>query len=193
MPMFFESRVASLALLVALASAACAGSTVHPKPPADLSPSSLYPLRPGAAWSYDVDSGDGEPTLAIARVTRSEGGLVEVATGNTAAIGYMLRADGIARVPDHGYLLKAPVALGASWTSAPDTTARVAALAVSITVPAGTFSDCVTVQEDNATSGQHVTTTYCPGVGPAQVVSEMEVRGQPLKVVGKLRGYALQQ
>ncbi|HEX2677271.1 MAG TPA: hypothetical protein VHM19_11540 [Polyangiales bacterium] len=169
--------------------AACAGTQVKKKAPPDLSPLSLYPLHVGAAWSYDVDSGDGDPVLAPTRVTRSENGMVEVSTSAIGVVGYLLRDDGIVRVPGNGYLLKAPITQGATWTSGADTTARVTALHVALHTPAGDLEECVTVQEDNAVNGQHVTTTYCPGVGPAQVVSEMEVRGQHLRVIATLHGY----
>lgn len=159
--------------------------------PADLSPASLYPLRASAAWSYDVDSGDGESVLAVARVTRIEGSAVEVATGDAAPIAYLQRSDGIVRARSGGYLLKAPIAAAASWPSGEGTRAQVTALHVTLATPAGTFTDCVTVQEDNAASGQRIATTYCPGVGPAEVVSEMQVQGRVLRVVGRLRGYSV--
>ncbi len=188
----FENRFALGFVAVAVISSGCAGSTTAAKKPVDLSPASLYPLRPAAAWSYDVDSGDGDSVLAVARVTRSEGDLVEVATGSEGAIGYIVHDDGITRASNGSYLLKAPIAAGASWSSGQDTTAHVLALGVSLITAAGPFSDCVSVQEDNTGTGQRVTTTYCPGVGPAQVVSEMEVRGQQLRVIAKLRGYTLE-
>jgi hypothetical protein len=189
---FEKTRAAVLALGLACAAQACAGVAVHPKAAADLSPASLYPMRASAAWSYDVDSGDGQSVLAIARVTRTEGNLVEVATGDAGAIGYVLRDDGITRAPGAGYLLKAPITLGAAWSSGPETTARVTALGVAVSTPAGNFADCVTVDEDNTGTTQHVTTTYCPGVGPARVISEMEIRGKLLRVDAKLRGYSVE-
>jgi hypothetical protein len=181
-----------LVVIVAIAawSGACAGTTPAPKTAADLSPISLYPLRVGGAWSYDVDSGDGEPVLAVARVTQVVGEVVEVSTGAGSPLGYVLRDESIARVGGEGYLLKQPMVQGASWMSGRDTTAEVVALGLEVKVPAGEFRDCVRVQEQNAGSGQRVTTTYCPGVGPVQVVSEMQVRGQNLRVDAKLRGYA---
>lgn len=184
------ARVTRVVCVALLAAVGCASAPPHPKAPTDLSPMALYPLREGAAWSYDVESGDGQPVLAVARVTRVVGTLVEVSTGASAAIGYELRDDGIARVGGDGYLLKAPIAQAASWASGKDTLARVVAVGVSVSVPAGAFADCVSVQEQNAGTGQQVTTTYCSGVGPVEVVSEMQVRGQNLRVDAKLRGYA---
>lgn len=184
--------LAALLGVVALLLSACAGSSVPKRAPADLSPGSLYPLRAQAAWSYDVDSGDGETVLAVARVTRSEGSLVEVTLGSGAPISYVRDGSGIARAGGKGHLLRAPIAKGATWPSGEGTTAEVKALQVTLTTTAGTFADCVIVQEDNTQSGQRITTTYCPGVGPAEVVSEMQVRGQSLRVVAKLRGYSVE-
>jgi hypothetical protein len=155
----------------------------------DVSVRSLYPLKVGSAWSYDVDSGDGQVLLATSRVTRVQDGVAEVTSGQ-AVLRYVLRADGVERMGQQGYLLKAPLVANASWASGPDTTAVIQALHQALVTAAGAFEECVVVQESNASSGQRVTTTYCPGVGPARVVSEMEVRGHGLRVVATLRGFA---
>jgi hypothetical protein len=178
--------------LACLLLAACGGAVQHAPTSPDLSPASLYPLAAGYAWSYDVDSGEGQSVLAVARVARMQGAVAEVVTGAPTALRYAVQTDGIAHADTGGYLLKAPVTLGASWPSGPKSVARVTALHVPFTSPAGSFSECVVVEEANATSGQRITTTYCPGVGPVQVVSEMDVRGQTLRVTAKLRGYALE-
>ena len=180
-------RIGCCLLLVACASAPAA----KPKGPADLSVGSLYPLGPGFAWSYDVDGGDGQPVLATARVVRFEAGVAEVATGQ-AVTRYFLGPEGLGRAGQSGYLLKPPIALQAEWPSGHDTIARVVALGERLQTPAGDFADCVVVEEQNAGSGQRIRTTYCPGVGPARLVSEMRVRGQTLRVTATLRGYALE-
>jgi hypothetical protein len=187
------SSVRALALAFPfLCVCACAGAGVHPKTAHDLSPSSLYPLGPGYAWSYDVDTGDAQPTLAIARVTQLRDGNAEVSTGQDSVLHYLVRGDGIQRADGSGYLLKSPIGPGATWASGAGLSARVAQVHVTLDTPAGKLSDCVVIDEQNAGSGQHITTTYCPGVGPAQVVSETEVRGQLLRVVARLRGYTVE-
>jgi hypothetical protein len=182
----------ALALAVVChASLACGAATEpHPKTAIDVSVATLYPLVEGAAWSYDVDSGDGQPVLATAHVVSVRDGLVEVASGQ-AVLHYQIVPEGIARAGQAGHLLKTPLVSDASWPSAPDTVARVEALHQTLALPAGTFQECVVVKEENASTGQRVSTTYCPGVGPARVVSEMEVRGHALRVTATLRGYAL--
>lgn len=184
----------SLELLVCFAVLAlgCAsGPTAAPRKPADLSPRSLYPLHEGAAWSYDVDAGDGDKVLATTRVLRVSGAAVDVQSGQ-AVLHYALLPDGIQRVDGGTYLLRAPVALGSEWPAGLNTQARVTALDQLIQTPAGSFESCVVVTELASDSGRKVTTTYCPGVGPAAVVSEMEVRGKPLRVTATLRGYSLE-
>ncbi|HET8932494.1 MAG TPA: hypothetical protein VFN67_03595 [Polyangiales bacterium] len=171
---------------------ACAsGPSAAPHKPADLSPLSLYPLREGAAWSYDVDAGDGEPpVLATSHVLRVQGAAVEVQSGQ-AVLRYTLLPDGIQRADGGTYLLRAPIALGSEWPAGLNTQARVTALDQLLQTPAGNLESCVVVTELGADSGRKVTTTYCPGVGPASVVSEMEVRGKLLRVTATLRGYSL--
>jgi hypothetical protein len=187
-------RVVLLQLYAAawlLGACAGSGSQLRPEGAPDQSPASLYPLRAGSAWSYDVDSGDGEPVLAIARVSALQEGVATVTTGPGASQRYALTPEGVQRAGEPGYLLKAPIAAGASWESAPGVTARVVSVAEQVSTSAGAFSACVVVEEQNTNSGQHVRTTYCPGVGPTLVVSEMVIRGQRLTVTARLRGYSL--
>jgi hypothetical protein len=179
-------------LCAAMLAYACASGQAHTdRPPADLSPASLYPLREGAAWSYDVDAGDGQPVLATTRVLRVSGTQVEVMSGQ-AVLRYALLPDGIQRVDGGTFLLRAPVALDTQWAGTMGSQARVTALDQVIQTPAGKFESCVAVTEQGGDSGRKVTTTYCPGVGPVVVVSEMEVRGKLLRVQATLRGYSLE-
>lgn len=185
-----RAPVATLAVTLLLAS--CAGSTSQLRPPLDQSPGSLYPLATGYAWSYDVDAGDGAPVLAIARVVALEGGVAVVVMGAGSEQRYAVGPEGIRRVGQDGFLLKAPIAAGASWQASAGVSARITSLSERVTTEAGTFERCVLVEEQNSESGQHILTTYCPGVGPALVISEMEVRGQKLRVTARLRGYSLE-
>jgi hypothetical protein len=176
---------------VALLAYGCAGPAQSIRPAADLSPLSLYPLRQGAAWSYDVDAGDGDLVLTTSRVLRVTTTQVEVMSGQ-AVLRYAVLADGIQRLDGGTYLLRAPVALDKHWPASMGSEARVTALNQDIQTPAGKFESCVVVIEQGGDSGRKVTTTYCPGVGPAIVVSEMGVRGKLLRVRATLRGYSLE-
>jgi hypothetical protein len=173
--------------------AACAGSAsqVRSGPP-DQSPKSLYPLAAGYAWSYDVETEGEPPVLAVARVARFDSGVASVMTGPESEQRYSVSDVGITRVGQPGFLLKAPIELGAVWDSGSQTNARVASVSEQVSTSAGTFAACVVVEEQNHTSGQTVKTTYCPGVGPAVVVTQMEVRGHLLTVTARLRGFSVE-
>lgn len=187
MQLYAAALTLSAAVLVA-----CAGSAREVrKGPPDQSPKSLYPLGAGFAWSYDVETEGSPPVLAVARVARFDAGVASVVTGPEATQRYAVTDAGIQRVGQPGFLLKAPIAVGSVWESGSGTQARVASVSELVTTTAGTFAACVVVEEQNRNSGQMVKTTYCPGVGPAVVVSQMEVRGQLLTVTARLRGYAL--
>ena len=66
------------------------------------------------------------------------------------------------------FLLKSPLRLGAQWPILGGT-ATVAAVAKTVTVPAGDFSNCVVVEENRSTPARLVRTTYAPGTGPIAV------------------------
>lgn len=186
-------RPESKLLAAFLVLAGCAGSAAQVRSkPLDQSPASLYPLAAGYAWSYDVETAGEPPVLAVARVATFEQGVAMVVTGPDAAQRYAVSGSGIQRAGHAGYLLKAPITAGATWEAGPGVKARVVSVSEQLTTPAGAFSACVRVDEENAMSGQRVQTTYCPGVGPVLVNSEMDVRGQTLKVTARLRGYSLE-
>lgn len=189
--MCFEGyRRFAVCSLLGLLACAC-GAAQRPETQVDLSPASLYPLGAAHAWSYDVDTGDGEPVLAVVRVTAVAGEVFQLENGSPDPLRYRRAADGISHAERSGFLLKAPITQGATWPSGPHTDASVQRMHERITTPAGAFDECVTVFESNRDNGQHIETTYCPGIGPTLVASEMEVRGQIMKVTAKLRGYAL--
>jgi hypothetical protein len=184
--LFLAACCASAVLFLA---AGCASApTVAPT--AALTPERLYPMVAGSAWSYDVDAGEGPPVLAISRVTEAGGGRVTV-QGGEGATHYELRPDGIFRTERGGYLLKAPIRAGAQWPSGGGMQATVQRVGVGIDIPAGRFSDCVEVLEQGSASGAVISTTYCPEVGPAQVISSMQLQlgHQTVRVVARLRGY----
>jgi hypothetical protein len=184
---------AAASAVLAVAAVGCAGGASQVRPTApDLSPASLYPLGTGYAWSYDVETEGSPPVLAVARVARFDSGVASVVTGPESEQRYAVSDAGIQRVGQPGFLLKAPIAVGATWDSGADTHARVATITESVTTDAGTFASCVVVEEQNAASGQSVKTTYCPGVGPTLVVSQMDVRGHLLTVTARLRGFSVE-
>ena len=151
----------------------------------------LYPMRAGSVWTYDIDTGEGAPpTLAITRVTRSEGGQVDVSSGGPP-IRYEQRSDGLYRADRRAYVLKQPVRKGATWDAGEGATAEVLAVDQRVSTPAGDFTGCVEVRESGGNTPKVVRTVFCPDVGPVELESSMglAVSGRSARVVARLRGY----
>lgn len=189
-PWFRSNRCTQLACAAALL-VGCASAPAA-KPSAELEPATLYPMIAGSAWSYDVDTGDGAPVLAITRVHEVTGNLATV-QGGEGELHYELRPEGIFRQERGGFLLKSPIRLDATWLSGGGMEARIRRVDAALDVPAGHFQGCVEVEEHGSASGATVVTTYCPNVGPVQVISSMALQLTPggVEVVAKLRGYQI--
>lgn len=141
-------------------------------------------------WTYDVDTGGGPPTLAITRVTASGEDYAVVSSGG-APIRYEWRDDGLYRPDRGGYVLKAPITVGARWEAGQGTTAEVVATDKQVSTPAGDFAGCVEVVEQGGATPKLVRTVFCPDVGPVELESSMalEVSGGSARVLARLRGY----
>ncbi len=147
-------------------------------------------MRMGSIWTYDVDTGQGLPTLAITRVTLNDGPNVEISSGGDP-IRYELRPDGLFRSDRDGYLLKPPFTQGATWDAGGGASAEITAVDRDVETMAGSFTGCIEVNETGGANGKVVRTVYCPDVGPVEVDSSMSMSlsGQTARVVAKLRGY----
>ncbi len=169
----------------------CAGaSTGGGRGASAVTPADLYPLRMGYVWSYDVDSGEKTPTLAITKVQSVAGSRVTVRTNQGAAVHYEMLPDGISAGVGV-WLLRSPIRAGESWPSRGGRVATVAAVDESITTIAGSFESCVRVEESGGELGVEVTTIYCPAVGPVFVRSSMATQRATVAVTARLRGYSL--
>lgn len=177
-----------LVLLVLLTACGGAQPTVAEPTLPKHHPWRLFPMLADSAWAYDVDTGDGDNVLAVTRVVSVTGHQVEVATGNDVATRYELREDGIVRVSSGAYLIRQPIQTGASWPSGGDKIATISAINVAIQTPSGSYNDCVAIDEVGSESGLNIRTVYCPDVGPVEVQSHMQLRGQDVRVVARLRG-----
>jgi hypothetical protein len=177
------------ALLLALL-VGCGGAAPSVKPTDPLDVGRLYPLRKGSIWTYDVDTGQGLPTLAITRVTASDGTRIEVSSGADPIV-YERRPDGLFRSDRGVYVLKAPLRKGERWDAGGGAEAEVTDTAKSVTTPAGDFRGCVEVLERGGQAGKQVRTVFCPDVGPVELDSsmQMELSGQVARVHAVLRGY----
>lgn len=184
------AAVAVRALVMLVASGVALGCAASERSARPTVPSvrSLYPLAVGDAWSYDVDTGEGARVLAITRVIGIRAGVAEVVTGQTSTR-YELRPNGIWRVERGGYLLKSPIAIGASWMSGGDMTATITRTDIGVETTAGRFARCIEVRETGAASGAVIHTTYCPDVGPVLVRTETTLSHATVRVEARLRGY----
>jgi hypothetical protein len=64
------------------------------------------------------------------------------------------------------YVLKMPLALGTQWRGERGGTVEIVEVGASVTVPAGSYSDCVKTVESRAGDRPlSVSTVYCPGIG----------------------------
>lgn len=175
----------------------CGGSQKAPTPAVSVrDPQVLYPLRSGAAWSYDVSSSENQgSTLAVTRVIQVKDGKVEVTNG-AESIMYELRPQGIFKTHSQSWLLKAPIDVGASWPSSSDMTAKVTAVDKTVETFAGKFTQCVEVVEHDFFGSRMIESVYCPSVGPVSIeVVTAKLREHPTlnkaRVTAKLRGFRL--
>jgi hypothetical protein len=150
----------------------------------------LYPMRQGSIWTYDVDTGDGLPVLAITRVLSATPERIEVSSGSDPLI-YQLRPDGLVRVDLDSYVLHTPLHKGASWDQPDGARAEITDVEKSVSSVAGDFRACVEVLEQGGPGNKHVRTVFCPDVGPVEIESSLSIAltGKVTRVVARLRGY----
>jgi hypothetical protein len=181
-----------LPCLAFLLVSACGGARKGPDENDRLSVDRLYPLRVGAVWSYDVDTGQGLPILAITRVTKASENAAEIMVGK-APIAYERRPEGLYRPDREAFVLQAPVRTGEKWDAGDGATAEVMSVAKTVQTPAGQFQGCAEIVESGSSNGKVVRTVFCPDVGPVEVESSMpsEGGGEAARVVARLRGFDL--
>ena len=177
-------------LVACVAVLGCGASKPTTSDPLVVAPVDLYPLSPGNAWSYDVDTGEPSSTLAVTRVETVHGSIATVRTGQ-GSVRYDIREEGIYVVSDDAWLFRAPFEEGASWPARGGRTGRLVSTEASIETPAGSFSGCLEVVETGGKLDLEVRTVYCPFVGPVAVDSTMRsnVSDREISVHARLRGY----
>jgi len=167
-----------------------ASKPTTPDSPLVIAPIDLYPLRPGNAWSYDVNTGEPSSTLAVTRVATVQGSIATVRTGQ-GSLKYAISDEGIRVVSEDAWLFRAPLEEGASWPARGGRTGHLVSTEASIETPAGRFSGCLEVVETGGKLELEVRTVYCPFVGPVAVDSTMRsnVSDRSVSVHARLRGY----
>lgn len=124
----------------------------------------LLPLEHDTVFTYKAWIPESaQPERLILQVERRATDRADLRSGSSIKRIEFL-PDG-ARLLTGGYLLKAPLELGAEW-GGPAGLVRVTAVDQVVQVPAGRFAGCLETTEGGARgSARSIVTTYCPGVG----------------------------
>jgi hypothetical protein len=180
----------SVWLIVIALSVACGAAAPKSGVASSITVERLYPMRAGSVWTYDVDTGEGLPVLAITRVLAASNGQVEVSSGSDS-LHYELRPEGLFRVDVSSYLLKSPLTAGARWEGHDGGRAEITRIDARASTPAGDFANCIEVVETGGQSDKRVRTVFCPDVGPVEIESSLHIQltGKSTRVLAKLRGY----
>jgi hypothetical protein len=166
---------------IALAAAGCAttsGAEARHVPRTGLKAADYYPLGEGWKWAYDLEK-DGEKILATYSVIERTPGGATVLTG-MERLGYAVTPDGIAQAEDGvvgDYVLKNPIAKGASWPVAGGT-ARILSTTDEITVEAGHYYDCAVIEVTRDDPPRISRTTFAPDVGPVALEYQVQDGGK---------------
>ncbi|HXG19820.1 MAG TPA: hypothetical protein VNN62_12220 [Methylomirabilota bacterium] len=147
---------------------------------ADPTAADYFPLSVGNRWVYESSEGaDATPVVESWEVVRQEGRAFVVrvqqpfVTGDGLEEIFEVNAESVQRrVPDAKttepqLILKAPAAVGDSWQGA-DGRYTITAAGETVTVPAGTFDNCLEITRRNKESRVTIASTYAPGVGMIQ-------------------------
>lgn len=156
-----------------------------PAPPAQ-GVERYLPLPEGFVYQYDVETDTGETGRMMMQVSRPRAGLAELeVAGKVQRL--ELSAEGV-RHATGGYLLKAPLEVGAEWKGQFGTV-RVASVSRSIQTPAGGFQACVETVEEAMTPPKRATSVYCQDVGLVRLHIEGADGDQVVSVETTLRSY----
>jgi hypothetical protein len=144
-------------------------------------PADYFPFTVGNRWVYESSEGSKEaPALESWEVIRQEGKVFVmhiqqpfVTLGGLEEV-FEPVADGVQRraqdapPADATLILKLPLTAGSSWEGADGGRYAVTAVGETVTVPAGTFTNCVEVTRWHKKTSTTVISTYASGVGMVQ-------------------------
>lgn len=127
----------------------------------------FFPLVDGMVYQYATENEVGEPGLLVARVFRSseKAGELRFPSGSKR---FEYAADGVIFRSADGpvYLLKLPIAVGATFRGEHGGQTKVLEVSASLDTPAGHFDGCIrTLEERLGDRPVRYATTYCPAVG----------------------------
>jgi hypothetical protein len=124
-----------------------------------------FPITQDYLWTYDSTSDVGERSSFIVRGRRTQAAEGELQTpGGTKRFVYT--PEGIGLVDRQAYVLKQPLVVGTTWRGEHGGISRIETVGATITIAAGTFTDCiVTIEERGGDVRATYSTTFCPDVG----------------------------
>lgn len=190
-------------LLITLTLCGCSGGVSTEAPAVDtasLPAANWYPLKVGSWWTYDVthdtsliNPAPGQKFIAkyegTVHVDRkvTQGGLSWFKLHFTALIGgyYALaRHDATGLLgkdmpvaATKEYAIKKPIRVGTTWLGAETgITYKITSLTKTVTVPAGTFNNCMAIFCNDTPAGTKTTAYYAPGVGKVLVVTTKDAK-----------------
>lgn len=142
--------------------------------------SQYYPLAVGHKWTYERAVLGETGTFEISIDKRDGAAFVD-------STGARLSLDAFGVRDDRRYLLKEPIEEGKGWnnTISASTFERyvITSTKATVTVPAGTFDDCVVVESKNRIKDNAVLVnqmTFAKGVGMVMIRTHLETDGRKL-------------
>lgn len=170
-------------VLVTALAAASAGCAMFGggKPASDwkpLEPAAYYPLAVGNSWTYSANvlGNHSEDTITV--VKNDFGWFVDDHKSRLKVDAYGLR-------DERRYLIREPLAVGKAWTSVVSVQsvehAKIVGVDDSVTVLAGVFDHCLTVETSNRQDETKTLvnrTTYAPHVGIVRIEVALDAEGK---------------
>ncbi len=192
-------RIETLGMLAVISGCACRAPETQEPSGSPRDPRRYFPLEAGSVYSYTVSDGSALPTLATLRVLESDprAGTARIQRNQQPPEALVVTAEGIRLGDADAWLLRAPLEVDATFPGQGGRIARVVAVDDSVRTGLGEHHGCVRISERDVAHAIVAETTYCPGVGPALVVSRMrstlaevtlEVRAELIGRVGPEEG-----
>ena len=177
-------------LLLSLVLLGCAGAQRPAAAPRASVARDWMPLRTGAAWSYDVQTGiGGDSVLSTLAVVRTDGDTFLVRGGSRTET-YEYRPDGVVR--EREYILKDPVREGTTWTGRDGATYTVGPREPTRTVGGQVFREVVSVRRETPSTRLTTTTWFAAGVGVVEITARTQSSlGTAMEIRSTIRGYSL--
>ncbi len=175
---------------VAVMSVGCSGAQRPAARPVASVARDWIPLRTGAAWSYDTETGLGTgAVLNVLAVVRADGDRFQVRSGNRTET-WEYRPEGVWREGE--FVLRDPVRTGTTWEGRNGGRYEIRATGLRRTVGDQRFAHVVEVQRANPETRIVTTTWFAPFVGVIEIqASTVSSLGTSTSIRSTLRGFTL--